>query len=215
MSRRTLIHALVPALVLAGLRAPLLGAAHVPDPGSRAVAPVRHITPTVYLYSKKDAIRLELPEATRFFLKEVEIGQKDFELVKSRTGWSPEDRKFAFYSGKDAASMLLGTIEFVLVDTQHGPIEVALAFDPQDRVSQVLVITATVETVPWVKAVVKSGMLEGYVGVAADAKPDALGRASADALGQMPYWAAQVIDRGVVRGLALYDALYRTSSTSA
>jgi hypothetical protein len=205
--------AAVIALCLGGLGASAAPGG-TPVPGI-AFATAFHITPTVYLLSKPEAIQRELPGATQFFVKQVDIGREDFELVKSRTGWAPEDRTFRFYSGKDASGELQGTVEFVLVDTPHGPIEVALAFGPDGKVSQVLVITATVETVPWVNAVVKSGMLKEYLGLAADARPTALNRTTAGGLGVMPYWAAQVIDKAVVRGLALYDALYRTSPANA
>jgi hypothetical protein len=120
--------------------------------------------------------------------------------------WSPEDGVLVFYGGK-AGSTSLGTLEFVRVDTPHGPIEVAVGFTPAGRIRGVIVTKATVEMKPWVLEAVAGGLPERY----RDLKPGdspAGAAALAGKTGNLAVYIAAEVDKGVTRALAAYGAFY-------
>src|SRR6266699_1270579 len=74
------------------------------------------------------------------------------------------DAVLVFYGGT-AGSTSVGALEFVRVDTPHGPIEVAVGFTPQGAVRGVVVTKATVEMKPWVLEAVAAGLTDHYRGL--------------------------------------------------
>ncbi len=167
-----------------------------------AVAAALHITPTVVLVKREDAVRRLLPEATSFTAREIHLSEADAHKLHEVEDWSPEDGVLTFYTGHRDAK-LVGTFIFVRVDSPHGPVEVMVVFRSDSAVRQVEVTKATVETKPWILEALKAGLLQAYVGVPLDGTP-----AGADALkgkvGALPDFMARQVDKGVARALAAY-----------
>src|ERR1041385_85789 len=90
-----------------------------------AIAAVLHITPAVVLVKRPNAVQALLPGAEAYFAREVHLSNADAHRLHLAVDWSPEDGVLTFYSGKTGPAMV-GTLEFVRVDTPHGPIEVAV-----------------------------------------------------------------------------------------
>jgi len=111
-----------------------------------------------------------------------------------------------FYGGT-AGSTSVGALEFVRVDTPHGPIEVAVGFTPQGAVRGVVVTKATVEMKPWVLEAVAAGLADHYGGL----KPGGVPRGAAGIAGRagnLAVYVAGEVDKGVARALAAYGAFY-------
>src|SRR5258708_7884958 len=104
-----------------------------------------------------------------------------------------------------AGSTSMGALEFVRVDTPHGPIEVAVGFTPQGAVRGVVVTKATVEMKPWVLEAVAAGFTDQYRGLKpGGAAPAGSGRAAGPA-GNIITPAVQVV---VLDSLRRPDSAY-------
>src|SRR5436853_6305173 len=91
-----------------------------------AVAALLHITPVVVLVKRPDAVQALLPAADAYTAREVHLSAADAHRLHEAVDWSPEDGVLVFYEGT-AGSTWVGALEFVRVDTPHGPIQVAAA----------------------------------------------------------------------------------------
>src|SRR6266550_1019791 len=98
-----------------------------------AIAAMLHITPIVVLVKRSDAVQALLPGADVYVAREVHLSGTDAHRLHETVDWSPEDGVLVFYGGT-AGSTSVGALEFVRVDTPHGPIEVAVGFTPQGAV---------------------------------------------------------------------------------
>src|SRR2546429_7892760 len=94
-----------------------------------AIAAVLHITPVVVLVKRPDAVQALLPGADAYFAREVHLSTPDAHRLHKAVDWSPEDGVLTFYVGR-TGSAAVGALEFVRVDTPHGPIEVAGGLSP-------------------------------------------------------------------------------------
>src|SRR2546421_3951603 len=95
-----------------------------------AIAALLHITPVVVLVKRPDAVHALLPGADAYVAREVHLSAADAHRLHEAVDWSPEDGVLVFYGGT-AGSTSVGALEFVRVDTPHGPIEVAVGLPPQ------------------------------------------------------------------------------------
>src|SRR6266581_2238578 len=129
-----------------------------------AIAALLHITPVVVLVKRPDAVQALLPGADAYTAREVHLSAADAHRLHEAVDWSPEDGVLVFYEGT-AGSTTVGALEFLRVDTPHGPIEVAVGFTPQGAVRGVVVTKATVEMKPWVLEAVAAGLTDHYRGL--------------------------------------------------
>src|SRR5207245_7980713 len=120
------------------------------------IAALLHITPVVVLVKRPDAVQALLPGADAYVAREVHLSDTDAHRLHEAVDWSPEDGVLAFYTGK-TGSTTVGALEFVRVDTPHGPLEVAVGFTSEGRIRGVIVTKATVEMKPWVLEAVAGG----------------------------------------------------------
>ncbi len=165
-----------------------------------------HITPVVVLVKRPDAVQALLPGADAYFAREVHLSDADAHRLHEVVDWSPEDGVLAFYTGK-AGATIVGALEFVRVDTPHGPIEVAVGFTPAGRIRGVIVTKATVEMKPWVLEAVSGGLPDHY----RDLKPGDTPAGAAALVGKtgnLAFYVAGEVDKGVTRALAAYGAFY-------
>src|SRR5881628_2996682 len=174
-----------------------------------AIAALFHITPVVVLVKRPDAVRSLLPGADAYTAGEVHLSARDAHRLHEAVDWSPEDGVVVFYAGT-AGSTAVGALEFVRVDTPHGPIEVAVGFTPQGAVRGVVVTKATVEMKPWVLEAVAAGLTDHYRGLKPGGTPGGAGGAAgiASRAGNLAVYVAGEVDKGVARALAAYGAFY-------
>src|SRR2546430_2211105 len=87
------------------------------------------IAPVVVLVKRPDAVQTLLPGADAYVAREVHLSATDAHRLHEAVDWSPEDGVLVFYGGMAGATSV-GALEFVRVDTPHGPIEVAVGLTP-------------------------------------------------------------------------------------
>ena len=174
---------------------------------SAVVAALLHITPTVVLEKRTDAVARLIPGGDAFAARAVRLSDADAHKLHQAVDWSPDDDIVTFYIGRRAGA-LVGALLFVRVDSPHGPVEVAVGFAPDGAVGGVAVTKATVESKNWIQAALAAGLTAGYRGIKpGDAPAGAL--AIKDRVGALPFYMAQQVDKGVARALAAYGMFYR------
>ena len=171
------------------------------------IAALLHITPVVVLVKRPDAVQTLLPGADAYVASEVHLSAKDAHRLHEGVDWSPEDGVLVFYGGT-AGTTSVGALEFVRVDTPHGPIEVAVGFTPQGAVRGVVVTKATVEMKPWVLEAVAAGLTDHYRGLKPGGEAPGGAAGIASRAGNLAVYVAGEVDKGVARALAAYGGFY-------
>jgi len=175
---------------------------------SAVAAALLHISPTVILVKRPDAVKQLLPGADGFVARELHLSDKDAHRLHEDAGdWSPENGVLTFYVGKQAG-VEIGALEFVRVDTPHGALEVAASFTPQHTVRGVLVTKVTVETKPWVLAALQAGLTDHYRGLKPTDTPNGAAAIKGH-VGELPDYMAHHVDEGVQRALVAYRDFYK------
>jgi hypothetical protein len=172
-----------------------------------ALAAALHITPTVILVPRPEAVTRLAPGADAFFAREMHLSHADAHRLHAEVDWSPDDGVLTFYTAQRGGSAV-GAFLFVRVDTPHGPLEVAVGFDPTGAVRRVEVTKATVETKPWVLEALGAGLTAVYAGLRPGAAPAGATVVRAK-VGALPAYMAEEVDKGVARALAAYGAFYK------
>jgi len=176
------------------------------------IAALVHITPVVVLVKRPDAVQTLLPGADAYVAREVHLSATDAHRLHEAVDWSPEDGVLVFYGGTAGATSV-GALEFVRVDTPHGPIEVAVGFTPQGAVRGVVVTKATVEMRPWVLEAVGAGLTDYYRGLKPGGEAPGGAAGLASRTGNLAAYVAREVDKGVARALAAYGAFYNHVKT--
>ena len=170
-------------------------------------AALLHITPTVILVKRQDAVAHLLPGADQFAARELHLSSGDSRKLHDAVGWEPPDGVVTFYVGKHQ-DQTVGALIFMRVDCPHGPIELAIGYDPHGAIRGVEVTKATVEMKPWIMEALRAGQTDAYRGLAATQLPNAAA-AVKPKIGAMPAYMAELIDKGVMHANAAYRMLYR------
>ena len=110
-------------------------------------AALLHITPTVVLVKRQDAVARLLPGADQFTARELHLSSADSRQLHDAVGWEPADGVVTFYVGKHQGQVN-GALVFMRVDCQHGPLELAIGYDSRGTVRGVEVTKDTVEMKP-------------------------------------------------------------------
>jgi len=169
-------------------------------------AALLHITPTVVLVKRQDAVTRLLPGADQFTARELHLSSADSRQLHDAVGWEPADGVVTFYVGKHQGQVN-GALVFMRVDCQHGPLELAIGYDARGTVRGVEVTKATVEMKPWVLEALRAGLTEHYRGLTTEQAPAAAEQVKSH-VGSMPAYMAELIDKGVMHANAAYRLLY-------
>ena len=160
-----------------------------------ALAALLHITPTVILVKRQDAVAHLLPGADQFSARELHLSSADSRRIHDAVGWEPPDGVVTFYVGKHG-DQTTGALIFMRVDCQHGPIELAIGYDPNGKVRGVEVTKATVEMKPWILEALRAGLTNQYDGMAITQTPTGAAKVKPQ-IGAMPGYMAELVDKGV------------------
>jgi len=171
-----------------------------------AAAVLLHITPTVVLVKRQDAVAHLLPGADQFAARELHLSSADSRKVHDAVGWEPPDGMVTFYVGKHQ-DQVTGALMFMRVDCQHGPLELAIGFDPSGKIRGVEVTKATAEMKPWVLEALRAGLTDAYRGLTPDQAPAGAAKVK-PRIGAMPGYMAELIDKGVMHAAAAYRLFY-------
>ena len=171
-----------------------------------ALAALLHITPTVILVKRQDAVAHLLPGADQFSERELHLSSADSRKIHDAVGWEPPDGVVTFYVGKHQ-DQTVGALMFMRVDCQHGPLELAIGFEPTGSVRGVEVTKATVEMKPWVLEALRAGLTDAYKGLQTSQQPTGAEKVKPH-IGAMPGYMAELIDKGVMHANAAYRLFY-------
>ena len=172
-----------------------------------ALAALLHITPTVIMVKREDAVAKLLPGAEHFAARELHLSSADSKRLHDAVGWEPPDGVITFYIGKKQ-EQVNGVLMFMRVDSQHGPIELAIGYDPRGTIRGLEVTKATVEMKPWIMEALRAGLANEYRGLAVDSTPAGAAKVKPH-VGAMPGYMAELIDKGVMHANAAYRLFYR------
>ena len=170
-------------------------------------AALLHITPTVVLLKREQAVARLLPGADEFAARELHLSSTDSKRLHDAVGWEPPDGVVTFYLGKKE-DRVTGVLQFMRVDCQHGPIELAIGYDPRGTIRAVEVTKATVEMKPWIVEALRAGLLNEYRGLVVGGEPAGAAKVKPQ-IGAMPAYMAELIDKGVMHANAAYRLFYR------
>ena len=172
----------------------LLGAAAL----LAAAAARAHITPNVELVRRGDFLKQALPGASKYFEKHLMISGPDGEAIRRATNWTPTEEDTRVYVGRDDKGDLVGSVVFLWVPSQHGPLGVAVAFSRDGAIRRAAVTDVGSEPLAWVRPIVDARRLDALAGLSPDSAPDASRIAPTDA-GAMTRYYAGVIAEGIRR----------------
>jgi len=174
-----------------------------------AAAALAHVTPNVTLIRKGDFLKQALPGAAKYFEKQLMISGPDGAAIHQATGWTPTEEDTKVYVGRDAQGRLVGSVIFLWLPSQHGPVGLAVAFDPGRTVRQVAITDVGTEPLVWVRPIVDGGGLSALEGLAQNAAPNAE-RLTPPGAGGMTRYYAKIVADGVVRAQRI-EALVQDS----
>jgi hypothetical protein len=172
-----------------------------------AAAALIHITPTVVLVTRSDAVAKLLEGSERFTAREVHLSAADDRRLREAADWTPADGVITFYLGKHQ-DRVKGVLVFIRVDSPHGPVEVAVGFDGAGVIQGVEVTKATVETKAWMVEAVRAGLTAHYRGLRIGVAPGGAATVKGK-VGTMAAYMAELVDKGVVHAGAAYRLFYR------
>jgi hypothetical protein len=167
-----------------------------------------HVTPPVLLMSDREAVVGLLGGARRFFVREVTLTAEQRQAVAQRSGWSPDERFYRFYLGRDDQGRLVAALVFLTEYTVHGPVRVAVALAPDGKVRGAAVVELTEETYPWVKPLIDRNFTADYVGLDSRAS-FALKHAGVN---DMAHFYGEVVASLIKRAALLYELALDPSS---
>ncbi|HEY7113321.1 MAG TPA: hypothetical protein VIA45_10360 [Thermoanaerobaculia bacterium] len=169
-----------------------------------AAAAFAHVTPNVTLVRKGDFLKEALPGATKYFERHLMIAGSEGAAIRQATGWTPTDEDTKVYVGRNDGGVLVGSVVFLWMPSQHGPVGVAVAFDAGRIVRRVAVTDVGTEPLVWVKPLLDGGGLRTLEGLALGSSPDAARLVSPDA-GAMTRYYAGIVAGAVVRAQKLEE----------
>jgi hypothetical protein len=167
-----------------------------------ATPTLAHVTPNVVLLKRGEFVKQSLPAATDFFEQKLAFGGADAAAIKSRTRWTPSEEDVKVYLGRDAEKRLVGSALFLWVPSEHGPVGVAVAFDPAGKILRAAVTDAGSEPLAWVRPLVQADGMTAFAGLPLDATPDPA-KVAPGVSGKMSRYYADVIAEGVARAQAV------------
>jgi hypothetical protein len=161
-----------------------------------------HITPNVSLVARGEFLKQSLPGAVHFFEKEMMISRDDGAAIRKATGWAPSEEDTKIYVGRDAQGQLVGTVVFLWMTSQHGPVGIGVVFRPDGSVRRVAVTDVGSEPIAWVRPLIDGGGMAAFEGLAVGAAPDP-SRVAPAVNGSMSRYYARIIADGLARAQAV------------
>jgi hypothetical protein len=161
-----------------------------------------HVTPNVELVKKGDFVREALPNASQYLEKKLAIGGSDLAAIRKATSWTPSEEDVKVYVGRDRQGALIGTVAFVWIPSEHGPVGVGVAFDPAGAILRAEVTDVGSEPLAWVRPLLAGNGMTAFTGLPLATPPDPA-KLSPAATGRMSRYYAEVIADGVKRAQAI------------
>jgi len=143
-----------------------------------------------------------LSSASQFFERHLKLDAADRATLEKEAGWVPSSDDTKIYTGRSKSGALVGTAIFLWMPSEHGPVGVAVAFDPRGKILDAAVTDVGSEPLAWVQPLIDAGGLSVYRGLADGAVPDPA-KIAPSVKGRMSRYYAMVIAGAVARAQAL------------
>jgi hypothetical protein len=163
-----------------------------------AAAALAHITPNVQLVKRGEFLKESLPGAEHYFEKQLMLSGSAGAAIRQATGWSPTSEDTRMYVGRNGKGELVGSVVFLWIPSEHGPVGLAVAFDPQGTIRRAAVTDVGSEPLAWVRPLIDAGGLQSFVGLGQGEKPDP-SRVAPAVTAPMSRYYAQILAQGVAR----------------
>src|SRR5262249_17531603 len=162
-----------------------------------------HVTPNVTLVRRGDFVKESLPGATKFFEKS--LSPAAIAAVQKQTGCTPSSDEAKVFVGRDDGGRLIGTVVFLWVPSQHGPLGMGVAFPPDGKIRRATVTDVGTEPLVWVRPLLRDGAIIGVDAVSLAESLDAA-RVAPEATGSMCRYYCKVVCDGIARAQAMERA---------
>ncbi|HZD53103.1 MAG TPA: hypothetical protein VE175_08655 [Woeseiaceae bacterium] len=172
-----------------------------------------HVSPMVQLVRKGEFVRTALPGASQYFERGLDRGAEALNRLAAAINWQPSAQEIKVYVGRNAESRLVGSVVFLRVPSEHGPVGVGVAFNADGRIAQAAVTEVGSEPLAWVRPLLDAGALAGVRGLAAASHVDATAMAP-EVQGRMSRYYAEVIADGIERAGVVVEAEQLTSAAA-
>ncbi len=122
-----------------------------------------HVSANVKLLSMKETVQRLLPKG-KLFVKEVDLTQNQLDILRSFDNWTTRARHFKFFVSRDKQGRLQRVMTSMVEFTRHGPVVVAVALDPQGKVTGAILTDTQVEPLAWVEPLLKKNFMQTFQG---------------------------------------------------
>jgi hypothetical protein len=170
-----------------------------------AFSAAAHVSPIVQIVQKGEFVRAALTEASAFFEHKLDRNSEALRRLAATIGWQPTAQEIKIYVGRDEQQQLVGSVVFLRVPSEHGPVGLGVAFDTGGSVLRCAVTEVGSEPLTWVRALIDGGALESIRGAGAGREIDAAALAP-QVDGRMSRYYAEVIAEGVERAGIVAEA---------
>jgi hypothetical protein len=170
-----------------------------------AVPALAHVTPNVQLVRKGEFVKQSLPGASRFLEKQLSLGESDLADIRRRTHWTPAEEDVKVYVGRDGQGQLVGSVVFLWIPSEHGPLGLGVAFDPGGRIVRAEVTDIGSEPLAWTQPLLRADGMAAFTGLPLASPPDPA-KVAPGVGGRMSRYYAEVIAGGVARAQAIEQA---------
>ncbi len=165
-----------------------------------------HVTPNVSLVRRGDFIQQSLPGATKFFERSVALTDSQKAELERSVEWIPSREDTRVYDGRTTEGRLVGSVVFLWMPSEHGPVGIGVAFDSSGVILRAAVTDVGTEPLAWVRPLIDAGGMAAISHLSLEEHPDPA-RIAPSVRGRMNRYYAEVIAAGVSRTQALVRVL--------
>ncbi len=169
-----------------------------------------HVSANVKLVSAKESVQRLLPKG-KLFVKEVDLTTGQLAKLRAFDNWDTRAAHFRFFVSRDETGKLQRAMTSMVEFTRHGPVVVAVALDPQGKITGVILTDTQVEPLTWLEPLLEKNYMQVFIGkdsrmpLTLDAKwKTEFSRISQDF--------AQIITNAVKKGAQLFDVVFDPGS---
>lgn len=123
-----------------------------------------HVSANVKLLSTKETVQRLLPQG-KLFVKEVDLTPGQLEKLRSFDNWDTRASHFKFFVSRDRQGQLRRVMISMVEFTRHGPVVVAVAIDPQGKITGAILTDTQVEPLTWLEPLLKKNFMQAFQGM--------------------------------------------------
>ena len=123
-----------------------------------------HVSANVKLLSTKETVQRLLPQG-KLFVKEVDLTSGQLEKLRSFDNWDTRAAHFKFFVSRDQQGRLRRVMISMVEFTRHGPVVVAVAIDPQGKITGAILTDTQVEPLIWLEPLLKKNFMQAFQGM--------------------------------------------------